>query len=74
MYCIKIDRDRCKSCGLCIKFCPKNLLAFDDPLNARGVKPAQYTGAEEECIGCGSCAAMCPDACIEIAETEEVEA
>jgi len=73
MYLVKINRDRCKSCGLCIKFCPKTLIAFDDELNARGVKPAKYVKPPEECIGCGNCAAMCPDAAIEIEEVPDSE-
>jgi 2-oxoglutarate ferredoxin oxidoreductase subunit delta len=73
MYRIRIRRDICKGCGLCIEFCPKKLLGLDEQLNARGVKPATCQGHMEDCIGCGNCAAMCPDAAIEIEEVEEID-
>jgi len=71
MFIIKIDRDRCKSCGLCIECCPRNLLGLDTELNKRGVLPAKFTGEPEKCTGCGNCAAMCPDAAIEILEAPD---
>ena len=68
MFVVKLTRDRCKSCGLCIEFCPRRLLALGSELNARGVKPAGFEGPAEKCSGCGNCATMCPDAAIEIEE------
>lgn len=65
---VRFDSDLCKGCGLCLKFCPKKLLAFDTSCyNAVGVHPA-HVKAEEECIGCLSCALMCPDAVISISK------
>lgn len=67
LFRVVIDRDLCKSCGLCIKFCPKKLLKSDDKLNSRGVMPAKFEASDgAACTGCGNCAAMCPDAAIEI--------
>ena len=71
MFNLKINRDLCKSCGLCVEFCPKKLLVIDTELNRRGVPPAKLDPAKGQCIGCGSCAAVCPDAAIEIEETGE---
>ena len=71
MYKVTIRRDICKSCGLCVEFCPKKLLVLDDKLNARGVKPATCAGSINGCTGCGNCAAMCPDAAIEIEEVDD---
>jgi len=56
-----IKEDTCKGCGLCIKACPKGILALSgDKLNARGYHPITVTD-ESKCIGCASCARMCPD-------------
>ena len=71
MFKITISRDRCKSCGLCVEFCPRKLIVMDDGLNKRGVHPAVFAGSPEECTGCGNCAAMCPDAAIEIEEVPD---
>lgn len=73
MFKVKIKRDLCKSCGLCIEYCPRDLLELDDELNVRGVKPAVFQGEPDRCIGCGNCAVMCPDAAIEIEEVPDEE-
>ena len=56
----------CKGCGLCVRACPKNILALSKTkLNAKGYRPAELTDAEA-CIGCASCARTCPDVAIRI--------
>ncbi|TAL16596.1 ferredoxin family protein [bacterium] len=62
---VTIREDRCKSCGLCIEFCPKNCLAFTDRFNAQGYRPVSWVN-EEECTACAICARMCPDVVIEV--------
>ena len=37
---IKIDRERCKGCELCVHFCPKHCIAIDESYNSRGYRPA----------------------------------
>jgi len=71
MFKIQIKRDLCKSCGLCVEFCPRKLLILDVELNKRGVHPARFDGDPAQCTGCGNCAAMCPDAAIEIEEVPD---
>lgn len=59
--------DRCKGCGHCIDACPKKIIVLSEKLNTKGYHPA--TVPEEsmkECIGCASCARMCPDVVIRV--------
>lgn len=61
---IKIDREKCKGCLLCVAVCPKGLLKKDEKLNKRGAKPVVFT--DGECSGCTFCAIICPDVAIEV--------
>lgn len=68
---VQIDADRCKSCRLCVDFCPKQVLGMTtDRLNAKGVTYAHVVHGEQ-CIGCMACTLMCPDAAIELYKVEE---
>lgn len=63
---IRIISDRCKACGLCVHFCPKGILGFDEhTINSLGYHPVTILN-HEECTGCGTCALMCPDVVIEV--------
>lgn len=62
---IKIEPDVCKSCGYCIKVCPKQVLATTGKVNRFGYKYVEPVHLEN-CIACGMCAMMCPDGAIEI--------
>ncbi|MGD0336409.1 MAG: 4Fe-4S dicluster domain-containing protein [Candidatus Omnitrophota bacterium] len=62
---IKIDREKCKGCFLCIGVCPKGLIAKAKTLNKRGARPA-YFREDPSCLGCGLCAIICPECCIEV--------
>ena len=62
---IVVVKERCKSCGYCIKYCPKGVLALGTEVNSKGyeyVVPVK----EEDCVGCCICGRMCPDGAIEI--------
>jgi len=78
---IKINREKCKGCLLCIGVCPKGAITIDGKLNRRGAQPVKFSrqanlnkggvppeaGQEStECLGCAFCAIICPDACIEV--------
>lgn len=64
---VKINKDRCKSCGLCIKNCKQGLLVvLEGELNALGYHPVGFVDEEGECKGCKICGEMCPDCAIEV--------
>ena len=63
---VMINELVCKGCGLCVRACPKNVLALSrTKLNAKGYHPAEPVNPEA-CIGCASCARTCPDVAIRI--------
>lgn len=62
---VKINKDRCKGCYLCVTNCPNGLIKISAELNVKGVKPAYFSGSTK-CTGCGMCALICPDCGIRI--------
>ena len=61
---IKIDKDRCKGCYLCVVNCPNGRIKIGEELNIRGVKPAIFSHGN--CTGCAMCAVICPECIIEV--------
>lgn len=51
-----VDREKCKRDGACAEACPAGLIQ----LNEDGSTPAPVPDAEQYCIGCGHCVAVCP--------------
>jgi len=62
---IIIDREKCKGCHICTKFCPRDVLVVSESPNSMGYFPVEPAGIEN-CTGCCSCAIMCPDTAITI--------
>lgn len=60
-----IREERCKSCGICVEFCPRECLEITDRLNPQGYQPVGLKDPED-CTGCAICARMCPDVVIEV--------
>lgn len=54
---IKINKQWCKGCGICIAFCPKKVLGYDQDGKVEMLD-------RENCIKCGQCELRCPDMAI----------
>lgn len=76
---IKIDRDKCKSCGTCVKFCPTKAITLKEKSLIEAVDDKEYPNLKEDnqypyikkslCVGCGSCANLCPNEAIDLKKT-----
>ena len=64
---VRFEEDRCKSCGVCVAFCPKQCLAISRKINNRGHRIAGVVD-EQACIACGICFTVCPDVAIYITD------
>ncbi len=54
-----INRDWCKGCGICVTFCPTQVLELDRMDIATVARP-------EDCICCKMCELRCPDLAVEV--------
>lgn len=63
---LKINRDWCKGCKICVQLCPKQVLELDSREEVRVVRP-------EACICCKLCELRCPDLAIEVLTSQEGE-
>jgi 2-oxoglutarate ferredoxin oxidoreductase subunit delta len=64
---VHIDERICKGCGLCVYYCPQEVLAISKRRNAKGYNVAEVVAAED-CVACRLCEMACPDLAIFVAE------
>lgn len=67
---VKINTERCKSCGLCVHACPKKILSIGKIVNDRGFYTVEMQD-QSKCIGCAFCALICPDLALEVYREEK---
>jgi 2-oxoglutarate ferredoxin oxidoreductase subunit delta len=51
---ILLHREWCKGCGICVAFCPRDVLKMGEDGKVEVDK-------EEDCTGCALCELRCPD-------------
>jgi 2-oxoglutarate ferredoxin oxidoreductase subunit delta len=61
---VRVFRNWCKGCGLCIAFCPQQV--FEE-----GPEHRPVVAHQERCIACRWCTIHCPDFAILVEEIDE---
>ena len=54
-----INTEWCKGCGICVHFCPKDVLGLDE-------REKVFVKDATACICCKMCELRCPDLAIEV--------
>ncbi len=68
MAVVKIDKNGCRGCSLCVDDCPGNVFDSEgDP--AKAARFAKVSRGDD-CMGCFACYYLCPSQCIEISDVE----
>ncbi len=64
---LHIIKERCKGCGFCVEYCPKDVLELSTEFNTKGYHPP-YVAKENTCVFCGLCEMLCPEFAIFVTE------
>jgi 2-oxoglutarate ferredoxin oxidoreductase subunit delta len=71
---VRIVAERCKGCGFCVEYCPRDVLAMSEEFNAKGYHPPKVVKSGE-CVNCNLCEMICPDfAIFSVVEADEAAA
>ena len=62
---VKVNKERCKGCELCVLYCPKKSLRMSSEFNEKGYHYPEFCDPET-CTGCAICGSMCPEVALEI--------
>ena len=55
-----IVEERCKGCGYCIEYCPRDVLELSNKFNVKGYHPPAVK-KPDACVNCHYCEIICPD-------------
>ncbi|ACL03328.1 MULTISPECIES: 4Fe-4S dicluster domain-containing protein [Desulfatibacillum] len=70
---VHIIKERCKGCGYCIEFCPKEVLEFSKEFNQKGYHPPRVK-KPDDCVNCHYCEIICPEFAIYSLEADKEQA
>ncbi len=68
---ITVIAARCKGCGVCQEYCPRDVLEMSTTFNAKGYHVPQVADGPA-CVACGLCQIMCPEFAIYVTETQNI--
>ena len=60
--------ERCKGCGFCVEFCPRDVLLMSKQTNAKGYHLPEIMD-DSHCLNCGLCMLLCPDFAIYVEDS-----
>jgi 2-oxoglutarate ferredoxin oxidoreductase subunit delta len=52
--------ERCKGCGFCVEYCPRQVLQISTRFNKKGYHYPEAV-QEDACVDCDLCESLCPE-------------
>lgn len=72
-FCVDIDPNLCKGCGVCVEFCRLRVLEMGHARGKQGYL-LPVPARPEKCSGCRICELTCPDMAVQVTEAGAVDA
>ena len=57
---VVVVTERCKGCGFCVEYCPRDVLVLSRAFNRKGYHPP-IVNRPGECLNCNLCEMLCPE-------------